>query len=187
MQEPGRDLKQLAGKAEELLRSSHLDLYLANVPERQIVPLRDIILRFLNGKKKIVAADPSKPITIPTNLHSMMRFLNNCGDLSESQDTKANPKSLSKRKPWGANIFWGQSKLLAITHGCFLLFWVPLILKPRDGLLIPLVPPVHRSSSFSAACSPAPTGRSAGCLFPCPSQVKGRWEWLRPSPCMFLL
>ena len=52
MQEPGRDLKQLAGKAEELSRPSHLDLYFANVPERQIAPLRDIILRFLNGKKK---------------------------------------------------------------------------------------------------------------------------------------
>ena len=100
MQEPGRDLKQLAGKAEELSRPSHLDLYFANVPERQIAPLRDIILRFLNGKKKkIVVADPSKPITIPTTLHSVMSFLNNCGDLSESQDTKADPKSLSKRKP----------------------------------------------------------------------------------------
>ena len=168
----------------------------SNVPKRQIAPLRDIILRFLNGKKKkkILVDDPSKPITIPTNLHSMMRFLNNCGDLSESQNTKANPKSLNKRKPWGANIIWGQSKLLAIPRGCFLLFWAPLILKPQmacsspcgcfllfwaplilkpcDGSVIHLVPPFHRSRSLSMAFAPAPIGRSASCLFPRPSEVK---------------
>ena len=123
-------------------------------------------------KKKILVDDPSKPITIPTNLHSMMRFLNNCGDLSESQNTKANPKSLNKRKPWGANIIWGQSKLLAIPRGCFLLFWAPLILKPCDGSVIHLVPPFHRSRSLSMAFAPAPIGRSASCLFPRPSEVK---------------